>query len=147
MSNPTLDQLREILARRIVILDGALGTVIQSYKLTEADYRGAEFSTHGKDLQLNNDLLNITRPQLIEDIHRQYLEAGADIIETNTFNSNALSQSEYGLQEHIRELNIAGARNARRAADTFMAAHPERRCFVAGALGPTGRTASVSQDV
>ena len=148
MSNSArLGQLKEILDRRIAILDGAIGTVIQSYNLGEADYRGKEFASHSRDLRLNNDLLNITRPQVIEDIHYQYLEAGADIIETNTFNSSAVSQLEYGLQDHVQDLNVAGARNARRAADRFMAGNPERRCFVAGSMGPTGRTVSVSQDV
>ena len=130
-----------------MILDGAIGTVIQTYNLDEADYRGKEFASHPQDLRLNNDLLNITQPEIIEDIHRQYLEAGADIIETNTFNSNAISQAEYGLQDHVHDLNVAGAGNARRAAERFMAEHPERRCFVAGSMGPTSRTASVSQDV
>ncbi|MCH8266659.1 MAG: methionine synthase [Acidobacteria bacterium] len=142
-----LAQLKEILDRRIVILDGAFGTVIQAYKLSEADYRGKQFSSHPSDLRLNNDLLNITQPHIIEEIHRQYLEAGADIIETNTFNSNALSQQEYGLAGAVRDLNMAGAKLARTTADRFMAGNPERRCFVAGAMGPTGRTASVSQDV
>jgi 5-methyltetrahydrofolate--homocysteine methyltransferase len=146
-SSRVLSQLQEILDRRIVILDGAIGTVIQSYNLVEEDYRGKEFASHPKDLRLNSDLLNITRPHIIEQIHGQYLEAGADIIETNTFNSNCLSQSEYGLESHVRDLNLAGAGCARRAADRFMAAHPERRCFVAGSMGPTSRTASVSQDV
>ena len=142
-----LAQLKEILNRRIVILDGALGTMIQARNLGEAGYRGKEFASHPSDLRLNNDLLNITQPGIIEDIHRQYLEAGADIIETNTFNSNAISQQEYGLQGTVRELNVAGARCARRAADRFMMEHPERSCFVAGSMGPTSRTASVSQDV
>jgi 5-methyltetrahydrofolate--homocysteine methyltransferase len=140
-------QLEELLRHRIVVIDGAMGTMIQAYQLTEADYRGKEFAGHSKDLRLNNDLLTITQPHLIEKIHRQYLEAGADIIETDTFNSNAISMAEYGLQDRVYELNLAGARVARRAADTFMADHPERLAFVAGSMGPTSRTASVSQDV
>jgi 5-methyltetrahydrofolate--homocysteine methyltransferase len=98
-----------------MILDGAHGTLIQSRKLTEADYRGTQFAGHGKDLRLNGDLLNITQPAIIEDIHLQYLEAGCDIIETNTFTSNAISQSEYGLQDHVAEMNRAAVGCARRA--------------------------------
>ncbi|HEV2417865.1 MAG TPA: methionine synthase [Terriglobia bacterium] len=139
--------IEDLLRQRIVILDGAMGTMIQARNLTEADYRGKEFAGHAKEVRLNNDLLNITQPHLIEEIHRQYLEAGADIIETNTFNSNAISMKEYGLEAHIHELNVSGARNARRAADRFMKARPERPCFVAGSMGPTSRTASASQDI
>ncbi|MGH9326485.1 MAG: methionine synthase [Terriglobia bacterium] len=139
--------LEELLRQRIAIIDGAMGTMIQARKLTEADYRGKEFASHGKEVRLNNDLLNITQPRLVEEIHRQYLDAGADIIETNTFNSNAISMAEYGLGSHVYDLNLAGARNARRAVDRFSSDHPERRCFVAGSLGPTSRTASASQDV
>jgi 5-methyltetrahydrofolate--homocysteine methyltransferase len=139
--------LEELLRQRVVIIDGAMGTMIQERKLTEADYRGSQFAHHRKDLRLNNDLLNITQPQIIEDIHLQYLAAGADIIETNTFNSNAISMAEYHLEDHIRDLNVAGARNARRAVERFVAEHPGRRCFVAGSMGPTSRTASASQDI
>ncbi|MBI2815576.1 MAG: methionine synthase [Acidobacteria bacterium] len=140
-------RLKETLNRRIVILDGALGTVIQAFHLTEADYRGKQFADHPRELRLNADVLSITQPQIIEDIHRQYLEADADIIETNTFNSNAISQREYGLESRVGEMNLAGAQCARRAADRFMSEHPDRQCFVAGSLGPTSRTASVSGDV
>ena len=143
----TLFKLKQLLNQRIVILDGALGTMIQAHKLEEADFRGKEFARHSRDVRQNNDLLNITQPHLIEDIHRQYLEAGADILETNTFNSTAISMAEYQLQDHVYDLNVTGARVARRAVDKFMAQHPERRCFVAGAMGPTSRTASMSQDV
>src|SRR5713101_1173009 len=143
----TLAQLKQLLDQRIVILDGALGTMIQALKLEEADFRGKEFAQHTKDVRQNNDLLNITQPHLIEEIHCQYLEAGADIIETNTFNSNAISMAEYQLQNHVYHLNAAGAKAARRAVDKFTAARPDRRCFVAGAMGPTNRTASMSQDV
>ncbi|MGH9470034.1 MAG: homocysteine S-methyltransferase family protein, partial [Terriglobia bacterium] len=139
--------LEELLRQRIVIIDGAMGTMIQARNLSEADYRGKEFADHSKEVRLNNDLLNITQPRIIEEIHRQYLAAGADIIETNTFNSNAISMAEYGLADRVYDLNLSGARNARRAADRFMAEHPERRCFVVGSLGPTSRTASASQDV
>ena len=139
--------LEETLRQRIVIIDGAMGTAIQAHNLQEADYRGREFVNHPKDLRLNSDVLNITQPHIVEAIHTQYLEAGADIIETNTFSSNALSMEEYQLQNSVYDLNVAGARNARRAVEKFMAGHPGRRCFVAGSLGPTSRTASLSQDV
>ncbi|MBI4164413.1 MAG: methionine synthase, partial [Acidobacteria bacterium] len=142
-----LNVLQETLRKRIVILDGAMGTALQAHGLQEADYRGQEFRDHPRPLRLNTDILNITQPRLVEAIHTEYLEAGADIIETNTFNSNAYSMSEYGLQHRVRDLNIAGAQNARQAAENFTTTHPERRSFVAGALGPTSRTASLSQEV
>src|SRR5208282_4398214 len=130
--NNCLSQLKQILDQRLAILDGAMGTMIQAHRLGEADYRGREFAHHPKDLRLNSDVLNITQPQIIESIHRQYLEAGADIIETNTFNANAISLAEYGLQDHVYDLNRAGAELAKRAAEKFMAEHSERLCFVAG---------------
>jgi 5-methyltetrahydrofolate--homocysteine methyltransferase len=139
--------LESILKERIVLLDGAMGTMIQAHNLAEEDYRGEQFAGHSRDLRLNNDLLNITQPHIIEDIHQQYLQAGADIIETNTFNSTAVSMAEYGLEKRVRELNLAGAAVARRAVEKFAAENPKRRRFVAGSLGPTSRTASVSQDV
>jgi 5-methyltetrahydrofolate--homocysteine methyltransferase len=139
--------LEETLRQRIIILDGAMGTAIQAHHLEEADYRGREFANHPRDLHLNSDVLNITQPQLVEAIHTQYLEAGADIIETNTFSSNAYSMAEYQLQDFVYDLNVAGARCARRAVDKLTHTNPERRCYVAGSLGPTSRTASVSQDV
>ncbi|HET7215007.1 MAG TPA: methionine synthase [Terriglobia bacterium] len=139
--------LEGILRERIVLLDGAMGTMIQAHNLAEVDYRGEQFAGHSRDLRLNNDLLNITQPHIIEEIHRQYLEAGADIIETNTFNSTAISMAEYGLEKHVHELNLAGAAVARRAVEKFTAENPQLRCFVAGSLGPTSRTASISQEV
>lgn len=139
--------LEELVRKRIVIIDGAMGTMIQERKLTEEDYRGREFARHPKPLRLCNDVLNVSQPDIITDIHRQYLEAGADIIETNTFNSTAISMAEYGLQERVYDLNFAGAKAARHAVDQFMAADPGRRCFVAGSMGPTSRTASASQDI
>jgi 5-methyltetrahydrofolate--homocysteine methyltransferase len=143
-----IEQLESLLRRRIVILDGAMGTMIQQRKLTEADFRGARFADwRGKDLEGCNDLLNLTRPDIIEDIHRQYLEAGADIIETNTFNSQAVSLADYGLESLAYEMSKAGAECARHAADKMMAAQPGRVCFVAGAIGPTTKTASISTDV
>jgi len=143
-----IEQLTRLLRERIVIIDGAMGTMIQQRKLSEADFRGERFKDwKGKDLKGNNDLLNITRPDVIEDIHRLYLEAGADIIETNTFNAQAISLADYGLESMAYELSKAGAECARRAADKVMAAQPGRVCFVAGAVGPTTKTSSISTDV
>jgi 5-methyltetrahydrofolate--homocysteine methyltransferase len=140
-------ELERLLRERIVILDGAMGTMIQTYKLDEAAFRGERFKDSPQDLKGNNDLLSLTQPQIIQAIHRQYLEAGADIIESNTFNSTTISLADYKLEKLAYELNVAGARNARAAAEAVMAAHPGRLCFVAGALGPTGKTASLSPDV
>jgi 5-methyltetrahydrofolate--homocysteine methyltransferase len=140
-------ELESLLRERIVILDGAMGTMIQTYKLDEAAFRGERFKDWPQDLKGNNDLLSLTQPQIIQAIHRQYLEAGADIIESNTFNSTTISLADYKLEKLAYELNVAGARNARIAADAVMAAQPGRVCFVAGALGPTGKTASLSPDV
>ena len=134
-----------ILAQRIVILDGAMGTMIQRYKLGEADFRGERFKDHAKDLKGNNDLLQLTRPDVIREIHEQYLAAGADILETNTFGATTVAQDDYGLGAIARELNVAAAKLAREACDKFSSADKPR--FVAGALGPTPRTASISPDV
>ena len=140
-------ELERWLRERIVILDGAMGTMIQQCKLTEADFRGSRFTDwRGKDLKGCNDLLNLTQPDLIEDIHRQYLEAGADIIETNTFNSQAISLAEYGLESLAYELSKAGAECACRAAGKVEQAQPGRVCLVAGAIGPTTRTSSFVPD-
>src|SRR5208337_3944410 len=139
--------LERLLQERIVILDGAMGTMIQTYKLDEAGFRGERFKDWPRDLQGNNDLLNLTQPQVIQAIHRQYLEAGADIVETNTFNSNSISMADYGMESLVPELNLAGAKNARAAAVAVMAASPGRTCFVAGAIGPTTRSASIVSDV
>ena len=136
-----------LLKERILFLDGAMGTMIQRYKLEEGDFRGEHFKDHKIDLKGNNDLLCMTRPEIITEIHRKYLEAGADILETNTFNANRLSQSDYELQHIVAELNKAAASVARDAADTFMSENPDRKCFVAGALGPANKTASISSDV
>ena len=137
--------LHRQLAERILLLDGAMGTMIQRHGLTEADYRGERFADFGRELKGNNDLLTLTRPDVIAGIHRAYLEAGSDIVETNTFNSTAISQADYGLEELVYELNREGARLARSVADELGTA--ERPRFVAGVLGPTSRTASVSPDV
>lgn len=134
-----------ILAQRIVILDGAMGTMIQRYKLGEADFRGERFKDHPKDLKGNNDLLQLTRPDVIREIHERYLAAGADIVETNTFGATTVAQDDYGLGAIARELNVVAARLAREACDKFSSADKPR--FVAGALGPTPRTASISPDV
>ncbi|MBL8465071.1 MAG: homocysteine S-methyltransferase family protein, partial [Thauera sp.] len=140
-------ELRQLLAERILILDGAMGTMIQQEKLGEADYRGERFLDHPKDLKGNNDLLVLTRPQVIAGIHRAYLEAGADIIETNTFNATRVSQAEYGLESVAYELNVEGARLVRRLCDEYTAHNPAKPRFCAGVLGPTSRTLSISPDV
>jgi 5-methyltetrahydrofolate--homocysteine methyltransferase len=141
----TYKKFQDSLSDRILILDGAMGTMIQRHKLSEEDFRGGRFADWGQDLKGNNDLLTLTRPDVIEGIHRSYLEAGADILETNTFNSTRLSQSDYGLEDLVPELNREAARLARKAADAFST--PEKPRFVAGILGPTSRTASISPDV
>jgi 5-methyltetrahydrofolate--homocysteine methyltransferase len=143
----TLDTLNGLLARRILVIDGAMGTMIQRYKLGEPDYRGERFRDHSKELKGNADVLNVTRPDVITAIHHEYLEAGADIIETNTFNAQAISQADYALEPFVRELNVAGARLAREAADAWTAKNPDKPRFVAGAMGPTNRTLSISPDV
>ena len=140
-------RLRDLLERRIVFLDGAMGTMIQRLKLSEADFRGERFRNHAKDLKGNNDLLSLTQPHLIQAIHRQYLDAGSDIIETNTFNSTSIAQADYGLEDLAYELNKESAELARRAVEEVMRANPERVCWVAGALGPTNKTASLSPEV
>jgi len=140
-------ELEQLLRERIVLLDGAMGTVVQMRGLDEAAYRGERFRTWHKDLQGNHDLLNLTQPDIVREVHREYLAAGADIIETNTFNCTTISLAEYGLQGLARELNLAGARAARAEADAVIAADAGRRCFVAGVLGPTGKSASISPDV
>ncbi|MCX2832989.1 methionine synthase [Microbulbifer thermotolerans] len=140
-----LEQIYAALGQRILILDGAMGTMIQREKLTEADYRGQRFADFHRELKGNNDLLSLTQPELIERIHRDYLQAGADIIETNTFNATRLSQSDYGMEALVPELNRASAQIARRAADAIST--PDKPRFVAGVIGPTSRTASISPDV
>ena len=140
-------RLDEELGQRILVLDGAMGTMIQRHKLTEAEFRGERFARHAKDLRGNNDLLVLTRPDIIGAIHREYLAAGSDIIETNTFSSNAIAQSDYALESVVYELNAAGAKLARDAADEFTARTPDRPRFVAGSMGPTNRILSISPDV
>jgi 5-methyltetrahydrofolate--homocysteine methyltransferase len=139
--------LWRLLRERIVMIDGATGTMIQTFKLDEAAFRGDRFKNWHKDLKGLNDLLNVTRPDVVEEVHRQYFEAGADIIETNTFNAQSISLADYGMEALGYELSKAGAECARRAADKVMAAQPGRTCFVAGAIGPTTKTTSISTDV
>ncbi len=145
--HPTLLLMEKLLQEKILFLDGAMGTMIQTYKLQEADFRQNYFESHPKDLKGNNDLLVFTRPEIIKEIHTQYLEAGADIIETNTFSGTKLAQKDYDLEHIVYDLNVKAANLARMACDEFMQKNPDRKCFVAGALGPTNRTASLSPDV
>lgn len=139
--------IQECLQDRILVIDGAMGTMIQRYKLQEADYRGEKFANWHCDVKGNNDLLSITQPHIIEEIHRQYLEAGADIIETNTFSSTVIAQADYDMQEVAYEMNVASARVARKAADDYTARNPDKPRFVAGAIGPMNKTLSLSPDV
>ena len=140
-----MNKFEQLLSERILILDGAMGTMIQGYNLEEDGYRGERFKDWPSDLKGNNDLLVLTQPQIIKEIHAEYLEAGADIIETNTFNANAYGMADYGMQELVYELNVAAAQVAREAADTYSDAEKPR--FVAGVLGPMPVTASMSKDV
>lgn len=142
-----LAALKDALATRILVLDGAMGTMIQRHKLDEAAYRGTRFANHPKDVKGNNDLLILTQPEIILGIHREYLEAGADILESNTFSGTTIAQADYGLEGIVRELNFEGAKLARQAADEYTAKTPNKPRFVAGSIGPTNRTASISPDV
>lgn len=142
-----MNSLQRTLEKKILVLDGAMGTMIQRFKLTEEDYRGARFKDHPSPLKGNNDLLSLTRPDVIESIHRQYLEAGADIIETNTFNSTSISMADYKMESLAREINTASARLAKKAAEELTQKDPSKPRFVAGALGPTNKTASLSPNV
>lgn len=139
--------IRAELQKRILVIDGAMGTMIQRYQLTEADFRGARFAAHPCDVKGNNDLLNITRPDIIKAIHTEYLAAGADIIETNTFSTQRISMADYKMEDLSYELSFEGAKIAKEAVLEFQAQNPERKCFVAGAIGPTNRTLSLSPDV
>lgn len=139
--------IREELEKRILVIDGAMGTMIQRYTLTEEDFRGERFKNHPCDVKGNNDLLNITRPDIIKTIHLEYLAAGADIIETNTFSTQRISMADYQMEDLSYEMSFEGARVAKEAVNEFMAANPDRKCFVAGAIGPTNRTLSMSPNV
>ena len=144
MDKPSIS---ELLKSRILVLDGAMGTMIQRHKFSEEDYRGERFKDYSQPLQGNNDLLSITQPEAILDIHRKYFEAGADIAETNTFSSTSIAMADYAMEDLVYELNFASARLARQAADEFSAKNPDKPRYVAGSMGPTNRTASMSPDV
>ncbi len=146
-NSPVFEQLNSILKHRVLVMDGAMGTMIQRHSLTEDDFRGSRFATHPDSLKGNNDLLSITRPDIIREVHDLYIAAGADIIETNTFSANTVSQADYNLQSAVRDINYDSAVLARQAADAAMESNPERVVFVAGAIGPTTRAASMSPDV
>jgi 5-methyltetrahydrofolate--homocysteine methyltransferase len=147
VSQDRIALLNEAARKHILVLDGAMGTEIQAAKLTEDDFRGTRFKAHGHDLKGNNDLIALTQPEILGAIHRAYYEAGADIAETNTFNANRISQADYGMEAYVREINVEAARIARREADAMTAKTPDKPRFVAGAIGPTNRTASISPDV
>ncbi len=142
-----MQQLRELFQERILVLDGAMGSLIQGYKLEEADYRGDRFRNWPQELKGNHDLLNLTRPDVVEEIHLAYLDAGADLIETNTFSATTIAQADYGTQDHVYDINRAAAEIARRAADKVTAQQPDKPRFVLGAMGPTNRLLSLSPDV
>ncbi len=139
--------LQEEVKKRILVLDGAMGTMLQRYQLTESDYRGKEFADWPSDLKGNHDLLNLTRPDVVEQVHRDYFLAGADMVETNTFNANAISQADYGTEDHVYQINLAAAKIARKVADEFSTKDSGKPRFVVGSIGPTNRTASMSPDV
>ena len=145
--NTRISQLYDALNHRILVLDGAMGTMIQRYKLEEEDYRGERFKNWEHPVKGNNDLLSITRPDIIEAIHKEYLEAGADIIETNTFSATTIAMADYHMEELAYELNFESAKIARKVCDEFTAKNPEKQRFVAGSVGPTNKTASLSPDV
>jgi 5-methyltetrahydrofolate--homocysteine methyltransferase len=142
-----MKDIKKELEKRILIIDGAMGTMIQRHKLQEADYRGERFKDWHTDVKGNNDLLSITQPEIITGIHKEYLEAGADIIETNTFSSTVIAQADYDMQQLAYELNVASAKCARTAADEYTAKDPSKPRFVAGAIGPLNKTLSLSPDV
>lgn len=146
MKNRT-EEIKSLLKERILILDGAMGTMIQKHKLEENDFRGERFKHHPKDLKGNNDLLSITKPEIIKEIHEQFLESGSDIIETNTFSSTSIAQADYGLQDLAYELNVSSAKIAKETANHFSNLTPVKPRFVAGAIGPTNITLSISPDV
>ena len=141
------EQLDKILAQRIMILDGAMGTMIQAYNFSEEDYRGERFKDYEILLKGNNDLLTLTQPEAIKEIHKKYLAAGADIIETNTFSGTTIAMADYAMEDLVYELNFESARLAKEAADEFTAKEPNKPRFVAGSMGPTNKTASMSPDV
>ena len=143
--NSPFTVLKAQINQRVLVLDGALGTMIQQYNLTECDFRGNLFADVSQQIKGDNDILNLTRPDVIAEIHEKYLKAGADIIETNTFNATAISQADYGMQTHVREMNLAGARLARKLADCYSTSEKPR--FVAGSVGPTNKACSLWPEV
>ena len=143
----TVEAFKKLLENRILVLDGAMGTMIQQHKLNEQDFRGARFKDHPYDLKGNNDLLSITQPEIIKEIHRAYFEAGADIVETNTFNANPISQADYHTEEFAYEINFESAKIAKEVAKEGDKNHTDKPRFVAGALGPTNKTLSLSPKV
>lgn len=142
-----MSKITEVIKKRILVLDGAMGTMLQAYKFTEKDFRGTQFKNHPCSLQGNNDLLSLTQPEAIKTIHKKYLEAGADIIETNTFSSTSIGMSDYQMESWVYELNYESAKIAKEVAEEFTKANPDKPRFVAGSIGPTNRTASMSPDV
>ena len=142
-----MKKIEDILKERILVLDGAMGTMIQRHKLEEEDFRKGWFENHPDSLKGNNDLLSLTRPEIIEDIHRQYFEAGADIAETNTFSGTWIAQADYNLEKYVYDINFHSAKIAKKVADEITAKNPDKPRFVAGSIGPTNRTASISPDV
>ena len=142
-----ISELDTLTAKRILMLDGAMGTMIQRHKLDEAAYRGARFADYQADVAGNNDLLSLTQPDIIRDIHTVFLEAGSDIVETNTFSATTIAQADYDMEGLAYELNVEGAKLARQACDAVEAKDPSRPRYVAGAIGPTNRTCSISPDV
>ncbi|MDX2003079.1 MAG: homocysteine S-methyltransferase family protein [Chitinophagales bacterium] len=143
----TKPDIRDILKDRILVLDGAMGTMIQRYKLEEEDFRGERFKNHGHPLKGNNDILSLTRPDIVKEIHRQYFEAGADIVETNTFSGTTIAQADYHLEDAVYDINYYSAKIAKEVADEFTAKEPNKPRYVAGAMGPTNKTASISPNV
>ncbi|MFQ3195666.1 MAG: 5-methyltetrahydrofolate--homocysteine methyltransferase, partial [Colwellia sp.] len=143
----SFSRLEQEIQKRILILDGAMGTMIQAYKFEEQDYRGEQFADWHLDVKGNNDMLVLTQPEVIKAIHYEYLEAGADILETNTFNATTIAMADYDMQSYSAAINLAAAQIARAAADEFTAKNPDKPRFVAGVLGPTNRTCSISPDV
>ena len=146
-TNAAPPSIAALLKERVLVMDGAMGTAIQELKLTEADFRGERFKDAARDLKGNNELLTLTRPEVIQKIHLDYLLAGADILETNTFTANTVSQADFGTEDLVYELNYASVKLAQAAIAELQAEYPERVCFVAGAIGPTTRSASLSPDV
>ncbi|WP_452223316.1 homocysteine S-methyltransferase family protein [Lacinutrix chionoecetis] len=142
-----MNTIYQAIQQRILVLDGAMGTMLQRYKFTEADYRGERFKDYPSPLQGNNDLLSLTQPEAIAEIHRKYFEAGADIVETNTFSGTTIAMADYNMEDLVYELNYESAKIAKQVADTFTKENPDKPRFVAGSIGPTNRTASLSPDV